>query len=653
LTNLTPSMRLKVKRDTFFLPDSHNGVYFRNNISSFRMEGASIDKWVEKLIPIFNGEYSLSDITKGLAGPYRDRVYEIADTLYRNGYVRDVSQDRPHQLVNSVLKRYASQIEFLNSFGDSGAYRFQRYREAKVLAIGSGPILVSLVSALIESGLPKINVLITDSVPTNRQRLIELEEHGRQTDHEISVKEITLKNGQGNSWREIVQPFHSILYVSGEGNVEELRALHSLCRIEKKLFLPAISLKKVGFAGPLVHPDSKGCWESAWRRIHQTALGNDMQMDDRSSVAEAMLANVIVFELFKQVSSETEIDPSNQFYLLNFKTMEGNWHPFIPHPLVTGDITVRRVQDFDKILQNDLSIDRQSNLLLFFNQLTSKESGLFHIWDEEDLKQLPLAQCYVQAIDPLTEGPAKLLPKQICSGLTHQEARQESALAGIEAYIIQMVPLFFKSQSQNKEIGRNLELQNFIGVGTGETFAEGVSRGLQRCLEEELKKQLLNHKISAFPVQLNVVEDNRCRFYLQALTTIQGSPIIALGEEVNGFPVVWLGINDRWYGSVGLNVTLALRRAVQQALMRAQNSTTYQTTQVLEVSSIHLEESAPLSIEIQSYEETAQFESVQKAMEILKMNRKQLFIYELEVEPFFKEILAGVFGVLIREEGSM
>jgi putative thiazole-containing bacteriocin maturation protein len=646
-------MRLKVKRDTFFLPDSHNSVYFRNNISSFRMEGASIDKWVEKLIPMFNGEYSLADITKGLTGPYRDRVYEIADTLYRNGYVRDVSQDRPHQLVNNVLKRYASQIEFLNSFGDSGAYRFQRYREAKVLAIGSGPILVALVSALIESGLPKINVFIIDSIPTNRQRLNELEEYGRQTDPEISVKEITIKNKEGNSWREIVKPFDSILYVSGEGEVEELRALHSICRKEKKMFLPAISLKSVGFAGPLVHPDTNGCWESAYRRIHQTALGKDVQMEDKSSVAEAMLANVIAFELFKQVSSETEIDPSNQFYLLNFKTMEGNWHPFIPHPLVTGDISAKQVQDIDKRLQNDLSKDRQGNLLLFFNQLTSMESGLFHIWDEEDLKQLPLAQCYVQAVNPLSDGPADIMPKLIISGLTHQEVRRESGLAGIEAYVTRLVPFFSKSQPQDKEIGRNLELPNFIGVGTGETFAEGVCRGLQRYLEEALNKQQLNHKISATPVQLSVVKDNRCRFYLQALTTIHGVPVIALGEKVNGFPVVWVGVNNRWYGSVGLNFTLALRRATQQALMKAQNSTIYQTTHAMEVSSIHLEEKAPLSIEIQSYEETSQLESLQEALEILKRNRKQLVIYELELEPILKEHLAGIFGVMLREEESL
>ena len=36
MSKLNPSTRLKVKRDTFFLPDPKGGVYFRNNLSSFR-----------------------------------------------------------------------------------------------------------------------------------------------------------------------------------------------------------------------------------------------------------------------------------------------------------------------------------------------------------------------------------------------------------------------------------------------------------------------------------------------------------------------------------------------------------------------------------------------------------------------------------------
>ena len=65
--------------------------------------------------------------------------------MFQNGFVRDISQDRPHQLNRTILEKYSSQIEFIENFVDSGAHHFQEYRQAKVLVVGSGPILVSLV----------------------------------------------------------------------------------------------------------------------------------------------------------------------------------------------------------------------------------------------------------------------------------------------------------------------------------------------------------------------------------------------------------------------------------------------------------------------------------------------------------------------------
>ncbi len=653
MTNLNPSMRLKVKRDTFFLPDPNSGVYFRNNLSSFRMEGSAIDQWVEKLIPMFNGEYTLGDLTDGLPGPYRERVYEIADALYRNGFVRDVSQDRPHELADQVLKKHASQIEFLDSFGDSSAYRFQVYRQAKVLAVGSGPFFVSLVSALIESGLPKFHMLITDSVSTNRRRLMELVAHARKSDHEVAVEEVTVKKEGVSSWREIVQRFDSILYVSQEGDVEELRALHAVCREEKKMFLPAICLQQAGLAGPLMRPGSENCWESLWRRIHQSTLCKDEQLSIFSSTAGAMLANVIVFELFKEVTGVTESEQKNRFFLLNLDTLEGNWHSFMPHPLVTGRTSAEWVEDVEVRIEQGLSRAEPSELLLYFSQLTSEVSGIFHIWEEGGLKQLPLAQCRVQAVDPLSEGPAGLLPDIVCTSLTHEEARREAGLAGIEAYISRMAGHFVTSlPSHQAADGRIVEPREFVGVGAGETFVEGVCRGLQKCLAEELSKRQADQKNAVSRVQLSEVEDERCRFYLQALTTMKGTPVIGLGEEVSGFPVVWVGTNGRWYGSVGLNTTMALRNALQQAIMKVQNEADCLTTQALEVSSVLLENEVPPSLAIPAGEETAQSEVLRSAIQVLERNRKRLLVFEPAVEPFLNEKLAGVFGVLLREEES-
>jgi putative thiazole-containing bacteriocin maturation protein len=623
-------------------------VYFRNNLVSFHIEGMTIDQWIEKLIPVFNGEHTLEDLTDGLPELYRDRVYEIAEMLYQHGFVQDVSQDRPHQLPDKILKKYASQIEFLDSFGGSGAYRFQSYRKTKVLAVGSGPILISLVAALFESGLPRFHVLITDSVQTNRQRLAELEAHSQKTDPEVALEEVTLQNEGVGSWREAVQPFHSIMYVSQESDVEELRVLHAICREEKKVFLPAICLQQAGLAGPLVHPDFEGCWESAWRRIHQYALIKDPQLNTFSSTTGAMLANVITFEWFKTVTGITESEPKNKFFLLDLKTLEGNWHSFIPHPLVTGNAAAEWIHDLDLRLERNSGSSESNGLLPYFNRLTSQESGIFHIWEEGDLKQLPLAQCRVQVADPLSEGPAELLPDIVCTGLTHEEAQREAGLTGIEAYVSQLVGLLVKDGMVKPE--------EFVGVGAGETVAEGVCRGLQKCLDKQLDEQLGKQQVDQNPpvyrVQLSTVEDERCLFYLQALTTIQGAPMIGLGEEVSGFPVVWVGTNGRWYGSVGLNVTMALQKTLQQALTKEQNQVMCLTTQALEVSSVLLEEKVPQNIMIPACEEAAQAEILHSALQVLKRNRKRLLVLDLALEPFLKEELVGVFGVLLREEES-
>ncbi|MDM5452056.1 putative thiazole-containing bacteriocin maturation protein [Peribacillus simplex] len=647
MENMTPSMRLKVKRDTFFLPEPNRGVYFRNNISSFRMEGSSIVQWVEKLLPMFNGHHTLSELTNGLPDPYRNRVMEIAEVLYANGFARDVSQDIPHQLRDQVLDRYASQIEFLDSCGDSGAHRFQTYRKGKALAIGSGPLFLSLVSSLVESGLPTFHILITDTVPTNRRRLKEIVEHARERDEEVAIEEVVLEKGAGNEWQEITRPFDSILYVSQEGDIGELRELHSVCRQGKKVLFPALVINQVGMAGPLVHPDSKGCWESAWHRLHQTVLEKNQASASFSSTAGAMLANIMVFEWFKEATGVTTAEQTNQFYLLDMETLEGKWHPFIPHPGVTGKGAAKWIEDFDQRLEQKSGRGEPGKVFMHFSRLTSAESGIFHSWEEGDLKQLPLAQCRVQVVDPLSSGPAELLPDIIRSDLTHEEARRETGLAGVEAYVSRTLSQLVPTLSRLKGAG---EIKESIGVGAGETFAECACRGLQSSLDTEFGNKEFNQE-NLVAVQLAEVDDERCRYYLQALTRLQGDPIIALGEDVSGFPVVWAGTSDGWSGAVGLNVTIALRNALQKAVMKVQNQTVCLTAPDLVASPV-LKEEMPLNLVIPSCGVTGNSEILKSALQVLEKNKKRIFVFELELEPFLKEELAGVFGVFLREEES-
>jgi hypothetical protein len=74
--------------------------------------------------------------------------------------------------------------------------------------------------------------------------------------------------------------------------------------------------------------------------------------------------------------------------------------------------------------------------------------------------------------------------------------------------------------------------------------------------------------------------------------------------------------------------------------------------EALEASSVLLSETVRQRAIFPAYEETAQSEVLQSALQNLKQNKKRLVVLDLAIEPFLQEELAGVFGVAIREEGS-
>ncbi|GIO28971.1 MULTISPECIES: putative thiazole-containing bacteriocin maturation protein [Paenibacillus] len=652
---MNPSMRLKVKGDTFFLPDSNGGVYFRNNTGSFRMEGDMIDLWIEKLLPMWSGDYSMADLTDGLPEPHRVRVYEIAEVLLSNGFVRDTSQDSPHSLSEEVLRKYAGQIEFLDSLAGAGAYRFQTYRQANPIAVGSGPIFVSLVAALLESGLPRFRMLIMNRETTDCRRISELAATARLSDPEVEVEEIFPPNDGFPDWPEVVRLADSVLYVAQDDDPGELRALHAACRDAKKLLLPAIYLRQVGIAGPLVHPDSDVCFESAWRRIHRAALGDAGRPTAVSTTSEAMLANVVVFEWLKTVSGTTASELNGKLFLLNPETLEGEWHSLLPHPLVSGLRPAEPADPFDLPIEQRTKRKEADRLLSYFNRLTSAETGILHCWEEGDLKQLPLSQCLVQAADPLSEGPADLLPQIVCMGMTHYDARKEAGLAGIEAYVSRLAGVLKAAGPAQPDTASPIEFQphEYVGVGAGETVAEAVLRGLQKCLFEELKSRSESSVPSVYRIELSKVDDGFSRYCLRVMSTMRDAPVIGLGQEVSGFPVVWVGTSGYWYGGVGVNRTTALREALRQALMRIQNDAADIQGQILERSSVKVEDALPQSLAIPGVDELEYGTMLQSVRQTLQSNRKRITVVDLSTEPFMKEELAGVYGVSLREEETL
>jgi putative thiazole-containing bacteriocin maturation protein len=628
---LHPSMCLKVNRDTFVFPESNKGVYLRNNVTSIRMEGSTIEQWLEKLIPILDGNHTLEYITNGLPGSYKDQVYKIAQVLYENGFVRDVSGDLPHQLSDRILTKYASQIEYLNQISNSGGYRFQVYRQAKVAVIGSGPLLLSLVLSLIQSGHTNFSIISTDTRQSEKHRLNEMIEEVSKSEPDT---EITILHPENNEWEEILESFDFILYGSKDSDLNQLRTIQAICRERSKNFLPVTIIKELAFAGPFVSAESEYCWESAYRRLHQRPNEESSGSHASSPTMGALLANAAVFELFKEITGVQKEKKERPFYLLNMETLEGNWITFIPHPLVTGRIHTEAIKDPLAFLEK--ANNQKKDLYSLFYKITSKESGVFHLWEEEDLLQLPLSQCKVQVADPRSDGPAQLHPEIVCSGLTHEEARLEAGLVGIETYVRSY---FLQS-----------EHPSLWGVGTGATVLEGLCRALQNGLHEEFVNQAHNGVVLTSKIDLSLVKEHRSQFFLQALSTLMPEPELYSGQELFGLPVVWVGSNGKWYGSVGLNMKIALSRALQTALMDSQNKGTSRNPYGVVVSSTVLQKNALHDVQRPSFEEHTLQETFSSAIHTLKKNKMQAQFFTLHVESVFEENTAGIFGITVSEE---
>lgn len=446
-------------------------------------------------------------------------------------------------------------------------------RGTETLAIGSGMLLCSLVESWQQAGSGKIRVLLTEDEPAVRLRLVELQGMASLS----GVKEmdgfIVQMAEEFESWRETVRGFRTVLYAACSSKVAELRQIQAACRQEGAAFLPVVFVGGRGLAGPLTLPDDERDWESAWRQLHVSAVEERERMaSPLGNIAEldSLLANIAVLSALQLRWAEApEPILRGRIFLLDMETGEGDYHVFLPHPLVHGQSPLRWLKP-DEIGNGVDEKSQNSDLLTAFTQLTSPVTGVFHQWDEGDLPQLPLSQCRITPIDPLSEGPAELLPEEIGAGLTHIEARREAGLLGLEAYAVRLVErLKLPDEAWPEDEAELLVL--VISVGAGQSYAEAVSRGLVRSLNHELNRRLADPGFVIREAEIQSLDDERCQVYWEALEILRGvKPRIGLAD-LGGFPVAWVGFDNGGFASAGLNVTLALRSALSAALQYEQN----------------------------------------------------------------------------------
>ncbi|PWV52816.1 NAD(P)-dependent oxidoreductase [Nocardiopsis sp. L17-MgMaSL7] len=151
-------MRPKLRPDVYYVPTA-DGAFIIDSARSVTLRGGAIYQWVELLAPSLDGSVPLEDLTSGLSPAHQKMALDLVGLLERNGFVRDVSDDLPHTLTETELKRYQAEIAYVDFRCDSGPARFQTWRGTRMVVVGNAPLADSAARAAWHLGCSRVEVV--------------------------------------------------------------------------------------------------------------------------------------------------------------------------------------------------------------------------------------------------------------------------------------------------------------------------------------------------------------------------------------------------------------------------------------------------------------------------------------------------------------
>ncbi len=259
-------MRPRLREDVRYIP-CPGGVYLHSEGAVCTLEGTTLHTWLTRLQPFLTGDHTLDELTEALPENQRDTVDKLVRTLHAQGFVIDALADRPHSLTEVERQIYAEEISFVRYSMDSAEYRFQRYREARVTLLGSGPVLIALLDAGLRSGSRMFHIVGCgpEDVPQLQQVVQRVRRDGAQEieiDHSMSITSKTVT--------DLVEASDVVLQVCAPGDWADLTTVARECAQPNTVLGQVLVDQNEAWISPVDH----SCAESGWRRLRALRFGH-------------------------------------------------------------------------------------------------------------------------------------------------------------------------------------------------------------------------------------------------------------------------------------------------------------------------------------------------------------------------------------------
>lgn len=538
--------RLKLKRDTFFIPDG-DSVYFRNNAGSFSIKGRGVYTLVEALVPYLNGQYTLSEITNAFPSKHVSAITKVCVSLHKNGFLKYTNQEF-HSKEENI-----EEIEFLDYFSSDGYNAFLRFKNANFVLTGKGEILYSALHALLKLGAFHVQVLQSEESETRVTDLIEKYKQER---------ELTYITGNVDHIGSLVKKADLVVYASNDCDHPLLHKLTESLSNGQRL-VPITYVEQVGLAGPLLHS------YLTWNKVKGRIQYEEIRRGDHhlpSFVSGSTLASVAAFEMFKYF---TQVLPSNltdHVYILDLEQLQGDFHP-VSFPF----------SEQNENREKDGASDRHA-FYSFIDKHTDKFTGLFTNLDRRHLSQIPFSQWRINVAVPGPDGMGQSR-EVIDFGDQHDEARFNTCLHGIE----QAAAVCLMSGDEESEFyeGTRFVTNERIHVSPKDFHTIRLSAGVndEHLLKYGILKQLLSYELrsengdsgKSVAATRELFIQNHIGHYYAYLKTMDAIPELTYQEKAGGLVVVKAGSRGDMQTGIGFTFRDALTNAVRAYLIRVQN----------------------------------------------------------------------------------
>ncbi|MFB6977945.1 TOMM precursor leader peptide-binding protein [Streptomyces scopuliridis] len=340
------STRPRIRRDVLFT-ETPEGVLFHNADGGFQLTAKSAYRFATLIVPHLTGDHSVSEICQGLGDQQRAMVGELVKSLYERDFARPVpvTEGEAHDTPTEVARRFAPQIAYVDHYSDDAERRFDRFRTARVAVLGDDLVARWCVLSLIRNGCATIGIqagLGAESVETIEAEAQEAAADGCPVD----LRRIEADDSRGPvSWAGLAS-YDLVVVTGGPAAPQRLFPLLRAGVPEGRTLLPAWSYGQYAVVGPLMTPDTAGCWSCAVLRIgsHDGAAaaadiwsglalpGSVPAGELPSRPLAAMIGNLLGYEVFRVTTGALPAETAGQLIIQDMKSLDVTAEPLLPHP---------------------------------------------------------------------------------------------------------------------------------------------------------------------------------------------------------------------------------------------------------------------------------------------------------------------------------